>query len=235
MLFRPLISKDTNTLSYLLGCEQTKEAVLIDSVDTEVERDAKYIKELGYNLKYAIETHVHADHVTGGQKLKEKFPGLVQVYGINSGVTFEDGLKLVKEGDVIEFGNEKLHVLETPGHTNGCVSYYTDDKSKVFTGDALFIRGCGRTDFQQGDSGKLFDSIQKIFKTLPDDCRLYPGHDYKGMMCSNIAEEKKLNPRAFEGQTKEGFQNIMQNLNLPYPRYIDMALPANLKGGIRAE
>lgn len=235
LFLRPLFSHDTSTWTYILACEKTKECVIIDPVIEEVERDTKFVNELGFKPKYIAETHVHADHITGGKKLREKFPEAIQVYGANSGVTFTDGLKLVKEGDVLQFGNQELHVLETPGHTSGCLSYYTGDKQYVFTGDALFVRGCGRTDFQQGDSGKLYDSVMKLYKTLPDACAVMPGHDYKGMLYTTIGEEKRLNPRIFDGQTREAFQNIMQNLNLPHPRYIDKALPANLKGGVPGE
>ncbi|KAL9656616.1 hypothetical protein ABK040_002888 [Willaertia magna] len=234
MIFRQLFSADTCTYTFILGCEETRQAVIVDPVLEELDRDAKLIKELNLNVIYLLETHVHADHITGGKQLiKDHFPNAVQVYSAHSGVTFEDGLKLVNDGDVIEVGKLKIHVVVTPGHTNGCLSYYTDDKKMVFTGDALFIRGCGRTDFQQGSAETLYDSIMKLYNTLPDDCLVYPGHDYKGMTCSSIGEEKKFNPRIFEGQTKEGFAQIMNNLKLPHPKYIHVALPSNLLGGVK--
>ncbi|KAL9649560.1 hypothetical protein ABK040_003238 [Willaertia magna] len=237
MLFRQLFNAETCTFTYLLACEETKEAALIDTVYEEVKRDAKLMEELGLTVKYLIETHVHADHITGGREIiNNNFPKAVQVYSVHSGVTIEQpnpNLQLVKEGDIISIGTSvKLHVVETPGHTNGCLSFYTDDKLKVFTGDALFIRGCGRTDFQQGSPYTLYNSIKKLYNTLPDECLVYPGHDYKGMTCSSIGEEKKFNPRINENQTAEGFATIMNGLNLPQPKKINIAVPANLLGGV---
>ena len=231
MIFRHLFSADTSTQTFILGCEETRKACIIDPVIEEVERDSSLVKDMGLTIEYIIDTHVHADHVTAGLELKKHFPSAVHVYSIHSGVTFTEGLRLVKEGDVIEVGTLKIHVLETPGHTNGCLTFYTDDKKKVFTGDALFVRGCGRTDFQQGSASTLYDSIQKIYSTLPDDCLMYPGHTYKGIMFSSIGEEKQHNPRIFATQTREGFCEIMNNLKLAPPRYLDVALPANLVGG----
>ena len=233
MIFRQLFSADTCTMTFILGCEQTGQAAIVDPVIEECERDAKLAKELGLTITHILDTHVHADHITGGIALKKHFPQATHVYSIHSGVTFTEGLTLAKEGDVIQVGSLKIHVLETPGHTNGCLTYYTDDKKMVFTGDALFIRGCGRCDFQQGSASKLYDSIMKIYSTLPDDCLVYPGHDYKGMMFSSIGDEKKNNPRIFATQTREGFCEIMNNLKLPNPRYLDVALPANLLGGVK--
>ncbi|EFC48050.1 metallo-beta-lactamase family protein [Naegleria gruberi] len=235
MIFRQLFSADTCTYTFILGCEETGQAALIDSVYEELARDAKLVKELGLTVTHLLETHVHADHVTGGLEMrKQHFPQATQVYSIHSGVNFSEGLTLVKEGDVIQVGSSvKLRVLETPGHTNGCLTFFTEDKTRVFTGDALFIRGCGRCDFQQGSASKLYDSIMKIYSTLPDECIVYPGHDYKGMISSTIGDEKKNNPRIFATQTREGFSEIMNNLKLPNPKYIDIALPANLLGGVK--
>ncbi|KAG2378818.1 hypothetical protein C9374_007966 [Naegleria lovaniensis] len=234
MIFRQLISADTSTYTFILGCEKTGKAAIIDPVLEECERDSKLIKELGLTVTHILDTHVHADHITGGMELKKKFPEATHCYSIHSGVTFTEGLTLIKEGDVIQIGDSiKIHVLETPGHTNGCITYYLDDKSMVFTGDALFIRGCGRTDFQQGSASTLYDSIMKIYSILPDSCLVYPGHDYKGMLCSTVGEEKKYNPRIFATQTREGFVEIMDNLKLAKPRYLDVALPANLVGGVK--
>ncbi|KAG2378227.1 hypothetical protein C9374_008370 [Naegleria lovaniensis] len=234
MIFRQLFSAETSTFTYILGCEETGNGAIIDPVLEEVERDAKLLKELGLNVTHILDTHVHADHVTAGVELRKKFPQATHCYSIHSGVTFTDGLTLVKEHDVISIGSTiKIHVLETPGHTSGCLSYYLEDKSKVFTGDALFIRGCGRCDFQQGSSSTLYDSVMKLYNTLPDSCEVYPGHDYKGMTKSTIGEEKKFNPRIFAAQTREGFCEIMDNLKLSKPRFLDVALPANLLGGVK--
>jgi len=230
MIFRPLFSFDTNTLTYILACEKTKEAVIIDAVDTEHERDVELLEQLGLKLKYALETHAHADHVTGGYLMCKKYPACKQVYSHHAGVTFTDNLVLVKENDEIHFGEMTLEVIETPGHTSGCISFVTKNKDKVFTGDAVFVRGCGRTDFQQGSSSTLFDSIQKVY-SLPDTCSMYPGHDYKGFICSTIGEEKQYNKRMNALVNKQQFIDTMNSVKLAHPRYIDVALPRNLKGG----
>ncbi|GIW22408.1 MAG: Zn-dependent hydrolase [Candidatus Sericytochromatia bacterium] len=226
MLFRQLYDQETSTYTYLLADEDSKEAVIIDSVLEQVERDQKLIKELQLNLKYILETHVHADHITGATELKKSFPNAKTIVHSKGGVECADIHST--DGMEIKFGKYYLKVLSTPGHTNGCVSYYTE--GMVFTGDALLIRGCGRTDFQQGDPSKLYDSItQKIF-TLPDNTLVYPGHDYKGFTCSSVWEEKKYNPR-LANKTKDEFILIMNNLNLPYPKKIQESVPANLKCG----
>lgn len=226
MLFRQLFDYDTYTYTYLLADEKTKEAVLIDSVYEQAERDYKLVTELGLNVKYLLETHVHADHITGVSRLKEFFPDAKSVVSCYGGTECTD--ITVDQGDEVNIGDINIKVLATPGHTNGCVSYYTD--GMVFTGDALFIRGSGRTDFQQGSSEKLYESVtEKLFK-LPDNTIVYPGHDYKGMMYSTIGEEKQFNPR-FANKTKEEFVEIMSNLKLANPKKIHEAVPANLKCG----
>lgn len=232
MIFRQLFDTKSSTYTYLLGCEETREAVLIDPVDTQIERDLKLLKELNLNLIYDIETHIHADHVTAGHALRKHISSVKTIVGINSGAKFDEAV-FVKDGDHIKFGKQALLVLETPGHTSGCTSYIYQDEM-VFTGDALFIRGCGRTDFQQGDPKKLFESVQKIYK-LPGTCKVYPAHDYKGMMHSTIDEEKNFNPRLHKDQTEEGFVKIMSELKLQKPGLIDVAVPANLLGGETVE
>ncbi|MFN4149731.1 MAG: MBL fold metallo-hydrolase [Candidatus Sericytochromatia bacterium] len=226
MILRQMFDQDTWTYTYLLADEETKEAVLIDSVYEQAERDAQVIKELGLNLKYLMETHVHADHITGVSRIKEFFPEAKSVVHEHGGAPCAD--LLTKEGDEYQVGSMTIKVLSTPGHTDGCVSYYTE--GMVFTGDSLFIRGTGRTDFQQGSPDKLFESItQKIF-TLPDETIVYPGHDYKGLSYSTVGEEKQFNPR-LAGKTKEEFAAIMNNLGLPHPKKIDVSVPANQKCG----
>lgn len=229
MLFRQLFDVATSTYTYLLADTESKEAVLIDSVIEQVDRDVALIVELGLTLTHVIETHVHADHVTGAAMLKKRL-GAKTVVGERSGMPFAD--VLAKQGDVIRFGKYGVSVRETPGHTNGCLSFVTLDEKMVFTGDALLIRGTGRTDFQQGDSHALYHSVVEQIFTLPDDTLVYPGHDYKGRTVSTVGEEKKFNPRLGAGKTEEQFVETMHKLVLAKPARIDVAVPANLWGGL---
>lgn len=228
MLFRQLYDSESSTYTYLLADEESGEAVIIDPVLEKVDRDLQLIEELGLKLIHSIETHVHADHITASSVLRER-TGCTSILSANAGVGCAD--RLVKDGDTIRFGKHELRVLETPGHTNGCLSFVSGDGRMVFTGDALLIRGTGRTDFQQGDSRQLYRSVtEKLFK-LPDATLVYPGHDYKGLTVSTIGEERKINPRLGAGKSEVDYVSIMENLGLPYPRKIDVALPANLQCG----
>lgn len=229
MLFRQLFDAATSTYTYLLADPESKEAVLIDSVIEQVDRDVALISELGLSLEYVLETHVHADHVTGAAMLKKRL-GAKTVVGERSGMPFAD--VLAKQGDVIRFGKYGVGVRETPGHTNGCLSYVTLDEKMVFTGDALLIRGTGRTDFQQGDAHMLYRSVIEQVFSLPDETLVYPGHDYKGRTVSTVGEEKKFNPRLGGGKTEAEFAEIMKNLVLAKPSRIDVAVPANMWGGL---
>lgn len=224
-IFRQLFDQESWTYTYLLGCLIKKEAVLVDPVNKQVGRDLKLIKELGLNLKYAINTHCHADHITGSGILKN-LTSCQSMISKNSGAMADI---LLEDGDSVLYGEEKLEVVATPGHTNGCVTYVSHTGRFALTGDTLLIRACGRTDFQQGDPRLLYDSVhQKIF-TLPNDYALYPAHDYKGHQMTTVGEEKTWNPRLTKD--KEEFANIMKNLGLAYPKKIDKALPWNLKCG----
>ncbi len=230
MIFRQMYDSQTSTYSYLLADEKTKEAILIDCVLEQVDRDKKLIDELGLNLKYLLETHIHADHITGISKMKEFSPLVKSVIFNNSGNICADIFSV--DNQEFYFGEYKIKVLSTPGHTNGCVSYYIEDM--VFTGDALLIRGCGRTDFQNGSSEKLYNSVISRLFTLPDSTIIYPAHDYHGMTSSSIHEEKIFNPRL--NKSKDEFIKIMDNLNLPYPQKIKESVPANiLCGNIHSE
>lgn len=227
MKVRQLFDQDTWTYTYIVYDEATKEAAIIDSVKEKFERDSRYIRELGLNLKYALETHVHADHVTASGQFRNEFNVQIGVQA-DSGNQCAD-LK-IKDGDLFKLGNQTIKAIHTPGHTNGDVSYYIE--GAVFTGDALLIRACGRTDFQQGNSEVLYHSItQKLF-TLPDDTVVYPGHDYEGFTSSSIGEEKALNPRLANNKPKKEFMAIMDNMNLPKPKRIDIAVPGNLECGM---
>jgi glyoxylase-like metal-dependent hydrolase (beta-lactamase superfamily II) len=223
---RQLFDQETWTHTYLLFDEDSKEAALIDPVKEQVNRDLKLLDELGLTLKYILETHVHADHITGADDLRQR-TGAKVVYGEAAAVPCAD--LLIKDGESVEVGGTPIKALATPGHTDGCTSFITENMA--FTGDTLFIRGTGRTDFQQGSSKSLYDSVtQKLF-TLPDDTLVYPGHDYKGMWSSTIGEEKELNPRLGGGRTLSEFVDIMSNLKLADPRKLDVSVPANLKCG----
>lgn len=229
MLFRQLYDADTSTYTYLLADEETREAVIIDSVRDQVERDVGLLNELNLKLIYSLETHIHADHVTGSGVLRNRL-GCKTVTSKHGGASCSD--LHVDDGDVLKFGKHAIEVRATPGHTNGCVTYVVAHEKMAFTGDALLIRGSGRTDFQQGDPRKLYRSVHDKIFTLPDETILYPGHDYKGRMASSVGEEKAFNPRLGMGKSEAEFVQIMENLNLAKPKKIDEAVPANLLCGI---
>ncbi|PIP02840.1 MAG: Zn-dependent hydrolase [Zetaproteobacteria bacterium CG12_big_fil_rev_8_21_14_0_65_54_13] len=224
MLFRQLFDKETSTYTYLLADQMTGEAVIIDAVDAQLERDIQLIHELGLRLSYAFDTHVHADHITASAAMRER-SGCTTGVSKHAHVPCAD-LQLA-EGDQCSIGRHLITVLETPGHTDGCLSFCCE--SRVMTGDALLIRGCGRTDFQQGDAGTLYDSIANKLFTLPDDTLVYPAHDYKGMSCSTIGEEKRWNPRLT--LARDEFISFMNSLDLVEPKQIHVAVPANLACG----
>ncbi len=227
VLLRQLMDRDTCTYTYLLIDRDTRQGVIIDPVTEQLERDLKLIREMGVELLYVLETHVHADHVTSAGMIRQQ-TGAKIVYGSAAGVEAID--VAANDGDVLTFGQYEIKVLATPGHTSGCVSYYIDQM--VFTGDALLIHGCGRTDFQQGDPEKLYNSVtQKVF-TLPDETIVCPGHDYNGHMSSSVGEEKQWNPRLGGGKSRAEFIEIMHNLNLALPKKINEAVPANMECGI---
>jgi len=225
--FRQLFDRISCTYTYMLADSDTGEAVLIDPVIELAERDVQTAKDLGLTLKYCINTHMHADHITGTGLLKKLVPEIKSVISKYSGAEAD---VLVEHGSVIEFGKHKLEVLATPGHTNGCVTYLCKAQSCAFTGDTVLIRGCGRTDFQEGNPSTLYDSVWNKIFSLPEVYRLFPAHDYKGQTSTSVAEEKNLNPRLTK--TKEEFIKIMENLNLSYPAQIDIALPANKVCGL---
>ncbi|ELU18384.1 hypothetical protein CAPTEDRAFT_163196 [Capitella teleta] len=225
-MFRQLFDNRTYTYTYLLADPDTKEAVLIDPVIELVERDTSLIKDLGLKLLYGINTHVHADHVTGTGELKKRIPGCKSII---SEPTAKADIH-ISHGDIIKFGKYQLECRATPGHTNGCTTYVWHDKNMAFTGDALLIRGCGRTDFQQGCSKTLYESVHGQILSLPENFLLYPAHDYTGQTVTTVAEEKTQNPRLSKDLNQ--FIKIMDDLKLPYPKEIERALPANMVCGV---
>lgn len=222
MLFRQLFDQETWTYTYLVADPASHEAVLVDSVIEQVDRDIKLLKELGLTLRYCLETHVHADHITGAGRLRE-LTGCENIVPAHAEVDCAN--REIQPGESIQVGAIKITAIGTPGHTDSHMAYLVND-DRVLTGDALFIRGCGRTDFQSGDAGTLYESVTQHLFTLPDSTLVYPGHDYRGHIVSTIGEEKAWNPR-FVDRTKSDFIEFMNQLNLPDPKKIMEAVPAN--------
>lgn len=222
MIFHQFFEKESSTYTYLVASEQTREAVLIDPVASEIESYEQMLNQLNLKLVYSLDTHVHADHVTAANLLRARF-GCKTVLHRNSGVDCGD--IFITDRSAIRVGECLIEARYTPGHTNACTSYVIDNM--VFTGDALLIDGCGRTDFQEGNAETLYDSIHQQIFTLPDDTIVYPGHDYKGRLSSTVRRERESNSRLGHGRSKQDFVEIMKNLDLPYPKKIDIALPAN--------
>lgn len=227
MIFRQLFEPLSSTYTYLLGCEATGQAVLIDPVVVSMERDVAEIKRLGLTLAYSLDTHIHADHITAALELKNKLGSKIAVPAFDRLPCADVG---IEEGTPFSVGNIQLQPLHTPGHTAGHFAYLCGDK--VFTGDALLIEGCGRTDFQDGDAAALYESVTAKLFSLPDDALVYPAHDYQDRRVSSIAQEKKRNPRLGQERTLEQFRQIMAKLDLPYPKFIDFAVPGNRRCGV---
>ena len=228
MLFRQLFDQQTGTYTYLLADPETGEAVLIDPVFEQARRDGALLRELGLKLVCSLETHVHADHVTGAWLLRRRLGSQIAL-SKNSGAEGAD--RFLAHGDKVAFGNRHLVVRETPGHTEGCLTFVLDTEDMAFTGDCVLIRGCGRTDFQGGNAGRMYRSIHTQIFTLPDRCLLYPGHDYRGLTATTVVEEKAFNPRLGGQLSESDFIGYMDNLGLDHPKKIDIAVPANLKCG----
>ena len=228
MIFRQLFDPQSSTYTYLLADPTSREALLIDPVFEQARRDAALIDELGVKLTWVLETHIHADHVTGAWLLREKLGS--KIASSRAGGA-EGADKYLQAGERIGFGQRHVEALATPGHTNGCMTYVLDDRSMAFTGDALLIRGCGRTDFQQGDPRTLFRRVREQIFSLPDRCLVYPGHDYRGLSVTSVGEEKLFNPRLAESIGEGDFVGYMTHLGLPHPKQMEVAVPANLKSG----
>ncbi len=232
LIFRQLFDPQSSTYTYLLADGDTCEAVLIDPVFEQARRDAALIGELGLKLLYTLDTHVHADHVTGAWLLSRQCGSSIAL-SAQGGAAGAD--RLLGDGDRIDFGGRYLTAASTPGHTNGCMTFVLDDETMAFTGDALLIRGCGRTDFQQGSPRKLYQSVRMKIFCLPGTCLLYPGHDYRGLTVTSVDEEKAHNPRLGGDIAEADFAGYMENLGLAHPKQIDIAVPANMVCGKPAE
>lgn len=231
MLFRQLIEPDSSTYTYLLSDPDTGVTALIDPVLDTVERDLNLLQKLGLSLDFTIDTHVHADHLTGAKRLKELTGSRIVYPAMVEAVCVDIGLR---EGEAFRIGNLELQPLFTPGHTDHHHAYLFDNGTQkmLFSGDALLIDGCGRTDFQSGDAHALYRSIHEKFFTLPGETLVYPCHDYEGRFVSTIAQEKTRNPRLGDNKSEEAFVTIMESMDLPYPRKIDFAVPGNEGCGI---
>jgi glyoxylase-like metal-dependent hydrolase (beta-lactamase superfamily II)/rhodanese-related sulfurtransferase len=228
LIFRQLFDPTSSTYTYVVGDGRTREAVLIDPVFEQARRDTALLRELDLKLVATIETHVHADHVTGAWLLKQQFGNAITL-SAQSGAEGAD--RYLAHGDRIAFGKRYLEVRATPGHTKGCITLVLDDESAAFTGDCLLIRGSGRTDFQQGDARALYRSVRSQILTLPPACLLYPAHDYRGLTVTSVAEERRFNPRLGGEIGESDFVGYMNNLGLPHPKLLEIAVPANLRCG----
>jgi glyoxylase-like metal-dependent hydrolase (beta-lactamase superfamily II) len=233
--FYQLFDETSSTFTYLLIDAATRDAMLIDPVDHQLERDMAVLRDAGANLAWVVETHAHADHITSAGHVAMQTGAHTAA---PSGCDIKPAQKQLIDGDTLTFGTQVLRAIHTPGHTAGSMSYLWEEQTpdgpvrRVFTGDALLIDGCGRTDFQSGDAGTLYDSLTRKLFALPDDTLVYPAHDYKGRTSSTIAQEREHNSRV-AGRTRDEFVEMMRSLNLPRPKLIDVAVPANKRLGLR--
>lgn len=230
VLLRQFLDPQTSTLTYLLADLETRDAVWIDPVESQFERDLQLSKELELRPRWVLETHVHADHISAAYKFQRQFDSRI-------GVSRDAGVSAVVDklahGDRVECGKIRLRCLATPGHTLGCMSFLDEgsEQLRVFTGDALLIRGCGRTDFQGGNAKALYRSIHTQIFSLPDETAIYPGHDYHGRLVSSVGEEKRFNARLSLAHSESDFVRIMDALQLAPPQKLAVAVPRNLRCG----
>ncbi len=231
MIFRQLFDRSSCTYTYVIGCADTRSAVIIDPVAELVNRDLTILSELGLELKYILETHVHADHVTGAAALRQYTSAQ---NGLSKAACATCADLAFEHGDRIEFGEHALTVRATPGHTSGCITYVLEvaGQTFAFTGDAMMVRGCGRTDFQGGSAQTLYRSVRHQLFSLPPETRIYPGHDYRGHQSTTVAEEMKYNPRLNLRVLEDDFVRMMAELNLSDPKMMDVAVPANQACGV---
>jgi glyoxylase-like metal-dependent hydrolase (beta-lactamase superfamily II)/rhodanese-related sulfurtransferase len=228
LLLRQLFDADTGTFTYLLADVASRQGMLIDAVFEQHGRDRSLLRELGITLVACLDTHAHADHVTGSWLMHEATGCAI---GLAAAVGAANVTLPLQHGDRVAFGDRALEVRSTPGHTDGCISFVLDDQRMAFTGDALLVRGCGRCDFQQGNAHTLWRSITEQLLSLPESCLLYPGHDYTGRGVTSVAEEKAFNARLGGAARERDFVGAMDNLKLPHPHKIAEALPGNLRSG----
>ena len=228
LVFRQLFDAASSTYTYLLGDTASGEALRLVPVFDHVQGDLALLRELGLRAVATLDTHVHADHVTGAWLLKAACGSRIM---LSAAANAEHADQLLQHGDRVAFGTRHVEVRATPGHTDGCLSYVLDDQSRAFTGDSLLIRGCGRTDFQHGSAGRLYRSVHEQLFSLPAACLLYPAHDYRGLTVTSVAEEKGFNPRLGGDVDEADFTGYMDNLGLPHPKLMDIAVPANLRCG----
>ena len=227
MIFRQLFEPVSSTYSYLFGCEETGQAVLVDPVIVNMDRDLAEIRRLGLQLAYSLDTHIHADHITAALALKNTVGSKIAAPAFDRLPCVDVG---IDDSVAFKLGSITLLPLHTPGHTAGHFAYVQGDR--LLTGDALLIDGCGRTDFQNGDADALYKSVTEKLFSLPDETLVYPAHDYEGRRVSSIAQEKERNARLGQQRTLAQFRHTMANLNLPYPKFIDYAVPGNLQCGV---
>lgn len=227
MIFRQLYEPLSSTYTYLLGDEDTGQAILIDPVIATMHRDLAEVRRLGLTLAYTVDTHIHADHVTAALEMKRTVGSKIAAPAWDRLPCVDFG---IEEGTPFQVGGINLHPLHTPGHTDGHFAFLS--AGRVFTGDALLIDGCGRTDFQNGSADALYKSVREKLFSLPDETLVYPAHDYKERFVSSIAQEKARNPRLGGHRTLDEFKTIMASLNLPYPKFIDYAVPGNRQCGV---
>lgn len=225
MIFRQLFERETSTYTYLIGDAATGDALLIDPVLEETAKYTQLLRELGLTLRYALDTHVHADHVTALGALRDA-TGCVTLMGAESKAACVS--RTLRDGEVLQMGEVVLKALHTPGHTDDSYCFLVGDM--LFSGDTLLIRGSGRTDFQHGNAADQYDSIFGKLLTLPASTWVYPGHDYKGYTVSTVAEERAHNPR-LQVPDREAYIALMGALKLPNPKLMDIAVPANLACG----
>lgn len=222
-----LFDAESSTFTYILAAPGNPAAVIIDPVEQHWQRDLLHLQRLNLELAYILETHAHADHVTSAGRLRHLTGAKAAVPG---GCGIAPAEVQLADGDVIRFGDgEEIVVMHTPGHTAGSMSYGW--RGNVFTGDTLLIDGCGRTDFQGGSAGALYDSAMHKLFVLPDETRMWPGHDYKGQSVSTIGWEKRHNAR-LANRSREAFIAVMAGLDLPKPKLIDIAVAANQNLGL---